>query len=302
MNILRRSAVPLLLAAVAVPAWSGLAAQEQVQAEGADPITVTGEMPSDLKGLPEGPQVKGIISARKGGQMQVTGADGKSMAILVSPATDIRSSGGFLGLDRDKLGADSLLNGLPVTVKTVQFGGGLVASHVRLKNKNLATASMIHNGTAQRFGEHDTAIAQNAAATEALRGRVGDIDQYNIKGTTNIYFDTGKWALSREEEAQLCAAAEQAKAMDNALLLVVGYTDAVGGEDYNQVLSERRAGKVVNHLQQKCGWAPYRMLTPTGMAEADPAADNSTAEGKSQNRRVSVNILVSKAVEGLASR
>jgi outer membrane protein OmpA-like peptidoglycan-associated protein len=303
MNVLRRSTVPFLLAAVAVPAWSGLSAQEQeqVQAEGANAITVTGEAPADLTGMPEGPEIKGMISARKGGQMQVTGADGKSIAILVSPATQIRSSGGFLGLDRDKLGADSLLNGLPVTVKTVQWGGGLVASQVKLKNKNLQTASMIRNGTDQRFGEHDTAIAHNAAATEALRGRVGDIDQYNVKGTTNIYFDTGKWALSRDEESQLCEAANQAKSMDNALLLVVGYTDAVGGEDYNQVLSERRAGKVVNHLQQKCGWAPYRMLTPTGMAEADPAADNATAEGKAQNRRVSVNILVSKAVDGMAS-
>jgi outer membrane protein OmpA-like peptidoglycan-associated protein len=295
VNILGRSTVPLLLAAAAVPAWSGLSAQEQ----GPNPITVTGEAPADLTGLPKGPEVTGIISARRGGQMQVTGADGNSTAILVSQATDIRSSGGFLGLDRDKLGADSLLNGLPVTVRTVQWGGGLVASQVRLKSKNLATASMIRNGTAQRFGEHDVAIARNAAATEALRGRVGDIDKYDIKGTTNIYFDTGKWALSRAEEAQLCAAAAQAKTMDNALLLVVGYTDAVGSEDYNQVLSERRAAKVVNHLQQKCGWAPYRMLTPTGMAEADPAADNSTAQGKAQNRRVSVNIMVSKAVEGL---
>jgi outer membrane protein OmpA-like peptidoglycan-associated protein len=295
VNVLRRSTVLFLLAATAVPAWSGLSAQEQ----GANPITVTGEAPADLTGLRKGPEVTGIISARRGGQMQVTGADGNSTAVLVSQATDIRSSGGFLGLDRDKLAADSLLNGLPVTVKTVQWGNGLVATQVRLKSKNLATASMIRNGTAQRFGEHDTAIARNAAATEALRGRVGDIDKYDIKGTTNIYFDTGKWALSRAEEAQLCAAATQAKGMDNALLLVVGYTDAVGSEDYNQVLSERRAAKVVNHLQQKCGWAPYRMLTPTGMAEADPAADNNTAEGKAQNRRVSVNIMVSKAVEGL---
>mgnify|MGYP003289583799 CR=1 FL=1 len=292
MKIFGRSTIPLLLAAV--PAWSGLSAQVQ------DPnaITVTGQMPTDLTGLPEGPEVKGIISARKGVDgVTVTTADGNSTAILVSQATDIKASGGFLGLDKDRLGADSLLNGLPVTVRTVQWSGGLVATHVRLKAKNLATASMIRNGTAQRFGEHDTAIAHNAAATEALRGRFGDIDQYNVKGTTNVYFDTGKWALTSEEEAQLCAAAEQAKAMDNALLLVVGYTDAVGSEDYNQVLSERRAGKVVNHLQQKCGWAPYRMLTPTGMAEADPAADNTTAEGKAQNRRVAVNILVSKAVE-----
>lgn len=56
---------------------------------------------------------------------------------------------------------------------------------------------------------------------------------------------------------------------------------------------------MVNHLQQACGWKPYRMLTPTGMAEADPAADNTTPEGKAQNRRVAVNILVSKATDGL---
>jgi outer membrane protein OmpA-like peptidoglycan-associated protein len=295
VKIFGRSTIALLLAAAAVPAWSGLSAQVQATND----ITVTGAMPANLTGLPKGPDVSGIISARNGGQMQVTGANGSSTAVLVSQATDIRSSGGFLGLDRDKLGANSLLNGLPVTVKTVQWGGSLVATQVKLKAKNLETASMIRNGTAQRFGEHDVAIARNAAATEALRGRVGDIDKYNIKGTTNIYFDTGKWQLSRAEEEQLCAAADQAKATDNALLLVVGYTDAVGSEDYNQVLSERRASKVVNYLQQHCGWAPYRMLTPTGMAEADPAADNNTAEGKAQNRRVAVNILVSKAVEGM---
>jgi outer membrane protein OmpA-like peptidoglycan-associated protein len=41
------------------------------------------------------------------------------------------------------------------------------------------------------------------------------------------------------------------------------------------------------------------MLTPTGMSEADPAAPNDTASGKAQNRRVAVNIMVSKAVDGM---
>lgn len=295
-NFLKTSTASLLVAALAVPAWSGLSAQQALPANGA--ITVTGSVPSDLKDLPEGPAVEGLISARSGERVQVNGVDGVTN-VLVSDATKIVSSGGFLGLDRDKLTADALLNGLPVTVKTVQWEGGLVASQIKFKNNNLATANMIRNGTAQKFGEHDTQIAQNAAATEALRGRVGDIDQYNIKGTTNVYFDTGKWGLKPQDEAQLCAAAEQAKATDNALLLVVGYTDAVGDEDYNQELSEKRSGKVVNYLQQKCGWAPYRMLTPTGMAESDPAADNSTPQGRAQNRRVAVNILVSKAVDGL---
>ena len=111
MNILGRSTVPLLLAAAAVPAWSGLSAQVQGQVQDANAITVTGQTPADLTRLPKGPEIKGIISARRGGQMQVTGADGRNTAILVSQATDIRSSGGFLGLDRNKLGADSLLNG-----------------------------------------------------------------------------------------------------------------------------------------------------------------------------------------------
>ena len=61
---------------------------------------------------------------------------------------------------------------------------------------------------------------------------------------------------------------------------------------------EKRAAAVVNHLQQVCKWKPYRMLTPTGMATADPAADNTTAAGRAQNRRVSVNVLVSKALDG----
>jgi outer membrane protein OmpA-like peptidoglycan-associated protein len=296
---LRKSTLPFLAVALAVPAWAALSAQQQAPAAADPTITVTGQAPTQLTGLTEGPEVEGTITARHSGQIQVTTADGTSTPILVSDATRISSSGGFLGLNHSKLTADSLLNGLPVTVKTVQWSGGLVASQIKFKNSNLATASMIRNGTAQKFGEHDRAIAQNAAATEALRNHVGDIDQYDIKGTTDVYFDTAKANLSPKAQADLCAAAAQAKTMENALLLVVGYTDSVGSEDYNQGLSERRTGSVVNYLQQKCGWAPYRMLTPTGMSESDPAADNSTPEGRAQNRRVAVNIMVSKAVEGL---
>ena len=87
--------------------------------------------------------------------------------------------------------------------------------------------------------------------------------------------------------------------MKNSLLLVVGYTDSTGSDEYNQRLSEKRAGRVVNYIQQACGWKPYRMLTPTGMAKADPLASNDTAEGKAQNRRVAVNIMVSKGLDGL---
>lgn len=256
------------------------------------PITVNGTPPADLAGMPPGPDIVGIISARRGDRIQITGADEVSTVVAISEATEVRGRGGFLGLNRRALDTNALLNGLPVTVETVQWDEGLIASRVRLRNTDLQTASMIRNGTAQGF-------AEQTAATAALRSRVGNIDQYNIRRTTNVYFDTARWNLSPQAEAELCATAQEAQATDNALLLVVGYTDAVGDEDYNQVLSERRAGRVVNFLQQRCRWAPYRMMTPSGMAESDPAADNSTPEGRRQNRRVSVSILVSRAVEGL---
>ncbi len=106
-------------------------------------------------------------------------------------------------------------------------------------------------------------------------------------------------ALTPEAKADLCSTASQADAVDNALILVVGYTDSTGPDEVNQTLSEKRASGVINYLQQACHWKPYRMLTPTGMAKADPLASNDTPQGKAQNRRVSVNVLVSKGLDGV---
>lgn len=296
-----KSATFALLAMATMTASGALYAQELPQARSPAPtqdtVTVLGTIPTDLSGMADGPVIDGIISARRGSKLQITSDDGTNTLVDISAATDIKRVGGLLGISRTSLAQDSLLTGLPVEVKTVQWGEGLIASAIRFKKNDLQTASMIRNGTQQRFAEQGAAIEENAAATEALRGRVANIDQYNVKGVTNVYFDTGKWNLTPAAERELCAAASQADAMDNALLLVVGYTDSTGSQDFNQVLSERRAGRVVNFLQQQCRWAPYRMLTPTGMAESDPAADNTTASGKAQNRRVSVNVLVSKAVD-----
>ncbi|MDF0546682.1 OmpA family protein [Sphingobium sp. H39-3-25] len=289
MRVISKNPKCLLMLALISGVSSGSLAAQTQDPPTAD-VSASASMPSAAP--TEGAEIKGIISARSGDRMQVTAADGTKSVIVINDATRITASKGLFGLNRNRLAATSLINGLPVTVKTMQSGDGLVAKQINLQNKDIKTASMIHNGTAQRFDEQ-------TAATEALRGRMGEIDQYNVKSTTNVNFDTGKAVLSAQARNDLCAAASTAEGMSNALLLVVGYTDSTGGEEYNQALSEKRAGRVVNYLQQACGWKPYRMLTPTGMAEADPLADNSTAEGKAQNRRVAVNILVSKGLDGL---
>ena len=258
-------------------------------------IIVSGQQPAptaDVSTAPlsKGPEIKGIISARSSDRIQVTADDGTRTTIAINESTQIKASSGLFS--RTKLATNALLNGLPVTIKTLRSGSELVASQIKLRNNDLRTASMIRTGTAQGF-------AEQTAATEALRGRMGDIDDYNIKGTTNVNFDTGQAVLTEQGKADLCAAASAAGGIKNSLLLVVGYTDSTGGDELNQQLSEKRARRVVNHIQQACGWKPYRMLTPTGMAKSDPLASNATPDGKAQNRRVAVNIMVSKGLDGL---
>lgn len=289
--ISKRPRVLILLAILTGPMSGSLSAQQQATSDPS--IIVNGEQLPDTTAMTAGPEIKGVITARSGDKIKITAADGTATVIFINDATKFKAGGGIFGGGNSKLGATSLLlNGLPVTVKTMQAGSVLLASQVTFKNNDLKTATMIRNGTAQGF-------AEQTAATEALRGRMGDIDKYNIKSITNVYFDTGKALLSAKAREDLCATATAAEGADNALMLVVGYTDSVGSDEYNQQLSERRAGSVINYLQQACHWKPYRMLTPTGMAEADPLASNDTAEGKAQNRRVSVNILVSKGLDGL---
>ncbi len=287
--ISKRQGSLVLLAALAMPAWGSLSAQQQEAAQGN--IIVNGEQTPDTTPTAKGPDIKGIITARMGDKIKVMNADGTTTIITILPTTQIKTSGGLFG-GGSKQGMAALLNGLPITAKTMQSAAGLVASQITFGKGDLKTATMIRNGTAQGF-------AEQTAATEALRGRLGDIDKYNIKSTTNVYFDTGKAVLSEKAKADLCSTATTAEGINNALMLVVGYTDAVGSDEYNQALSEKRASSVINYLQQACHWKPYRMLTPTGMAKADPAASNDTPEGRAQNRRVSVNILVSKSVDGM---
>lgn len=291
----RASLTLALLAALALPGAHGLSAQ--VPADDEVLTTVYGNLPV-MTEMDEGPRIEGIISARQGQRMQVTGEDGTSTILTLHPDTEIRTRGGFLGIGNKTFDQSVLMNGLPVKVRTRQYGDGLVASEVRFTSDDRLIAAMIRSGTAQQFAKQGAAIQQNAAATEALRGRLGDIDKYNLKSTTNVYFEVGKAVISPAAKLELCDAARQAQANDNSLMLVLGYTDSTGSQDVNQALSEKRAAAVVNHLQQVCGWKPYRMLTPTGMATADPAADNTTAAGRAQNRRVSVNVLVSKALDG----
>ncbi|MEI6485650.1 MAG: OmpA family protein [Sphingomonadales bacterium] len=245
-----------------------------------------------------GPEIRGVITARNGNAMQVTAEDGSKTLVTLDDQTRLKATSGLFG-SKARPSLANLFNGIPVTVQTSQYGDQLVATQVQFRSTDYRTAAMIRNATAQQFDAQSAALKEQNVALASLRGRVADIDNYNLKGVTNVYFDTAVWKLSPEAKTRLCDVAAEAEKIPNALLLVVGYTDSVGDDDYNQELSEKRASRVMAHLQQVCRWKSFRTLTPSGMAKADPAADNSTPDGKAQNRRVAVNVLVSKAVDGM---
>ncbi len=72
----------------------------------------------------------------------------------------------------------------------------------------------------------------------------------------------------------------------DATIMVTGHTDSIGSEAYNQGLSERRATAVHDYLVSQ-GVADEK-ISPAGQGESNPVADNSTEEGRSQNRRVEI--------------
>ena len=116
-----------MLAMLGAPATGSLAALAQDTTENGSVLaTVTAEIPDESQ-MTKGPKVEGIISARSGNRVQVTTADGARTLFYVTENTRVKGSGGFLGLGNSKLASNALLNGLPVTVETMQWDGGMVA-------------------------------------------------------------------------------------------------------------------------------------------------------------------------------
>ncbi|MDT4869193.1 Outer membrane porin F [compost metagenome] len=72
-------------------------------------------------------------------------------------------------------------------------------------------------------------------------------------------------------------------------LNISGHTDSVGSDAYNQKLSERRANAVASYLVDS-GISASSIKSVTGYGETQPVADNSTSDGRAQNRRVEIQI------------
>ena len=99
-----------------------------------------------------------------------------------------------------------------------------------------------------------------------------------------VHFDFNKSKIRPGDAAVLDEAASTLKANPNVTINVNGYCDAIGGEEYNLKLSDRRSDAVVDYLTR--AGIPSSQLIPHGYGKTNFVATNDSAEGRAQNRRV----------------
>jgi outer membrane protein OmpA-like peptidoglycan-associated protein len=109
-----------------------------------------------------------------------------------------------------------------------------------------------------------------------------------IVNMSDVLFDTGKYSLRPLAREKLAKVAGIVSGYPGLRLDVEGHTDSVGGDDYNQRLSEQRGGAVRDYLTQQ-GMATSS-VTSKGFGKTQPVASNDTATGRQQNRRVELVI------------
>jgi outer membrane protein OmpA-like peptidoglycan-associated protein len=147
----------------------------------------------------------------------------------------------------------------------------------------------------------ETVAKVNDSATKANSGvdnlghRVTDLDDYETKGSTTIYFAVKSAKLTPEACKELDELIDKTKSEKGYMIEVAGFADSTGNAEKNVELSEKRAAAVVQYLQMKD--VPLRrILAPAGLGTSHSVAENSTPEGRKQNRRVEVKVLVNRGI------
>lgn len=105
-----------------------------------------------------------------------------------------------------------------------------------------------------------------------------------IANMSDVLFKTGSFELLPGARERLAKVSGIVLAHPGLHLEVEGHTDSVGGDEYNQTLSERRAGAVRNYLVQQ--GIPENTIASRGFGKTTPVATNDTPEGRQANRRV----------------
>jgi outer membrane protein OmpA-like peptidoglycan-associated protein len=122
------------------------------------------------------------------------------------------------------------------------------------------------------------------------------LDDYQPQDTAAVNFRSGSAVLSTDAKATLDQIASKAMNAKGYVLEVSGFADSRGSINLNRQLSQRRADAVIRYLVENHSIPLRRIITPFGYGEINPVAENETREGRAQNRRVEIKLLVNKGL------
>jgi outer membrane protein OmpA-like peptidoglycan-associated protein len=141
----------------------------------------------------------------------------------------------------------------------------------------------------------DTADAA-IEGVNATNQRISAIDDYVVQSTADVKFRVNSAILSPEAKASLDEVATSAMTMKGYVIEITGFASAEGSTNKNKALSQRRAQAVIDYLVETHNVPLRRIGQSYGFGELQAVADNTTREGREQNRRVEVKLLVSRGV------
>jgi len=279
-------------------------------------------------------KLKGVVTRRDSDTFTVRDMNGVDTVVRLDDRTSVKTKGGFLR-GGTNYAQTSILRGLNVEVEGRGNGQGeLAAEKIRFNESDMRVARAVESRAApleERASDTETKLSQVeanaqrlsgqldelAAVSNAARGgakaaqatadaavagvtatneRISALDDYVPQTTAAVNFRSGSAVLSTESKTTLDDIASKAMNAKGYVLEVQGYADSRGSIARNRELSQRRADAVIRYLVENHNIPLRRIVTPYGYGEMNPVAENETREGRAQNRRVEVKLLVNKGL------
>jgi outer membrane protein OmpA-like peptidoglycan-associated protein len=282
-------------------------------------------------------KVNGLITGRDGENVMLRSTkDSSNIVVVLTDDTKVQQPKGLLKLRHAEHSVTALIPGLKIEVEGTGTDARVVAKTISFDKDDLQLAETIQAGlapTQEQQATNTANIAENKAGVEANKAgvaanqqqgaknaagvaanqqqiaanqqdiqattqRFSELSEYDTKAKATVYFGSGSTKISESDQSALALLAQGAVGLTGYLIQVKGYADSSGNAAMNQDLSMDRAQAVVAYLQQNCHIPIRHIVAPGAMGESDPAAPNETAEGRAENRRVDVKVIVNKGVAG----
>jgi OmpA-OmpF porin, OOP family len=279
-------------------------------------------------------KIKGVVTRRDADTFTVRDINGMDTVVRLDDRTSVKTKGGFLR-SGSNYAQTSILRGLNLEIEgRGNSSGELQAEKIRFNESDMRVARAVESratpleeratdtenklsqveANAQRLsGQLDElaavsnaarggAKAAQATADAAVAGvnatneRISSLDDYAPQQTAAVNFRSGSAVLTADSKTTLDDIASKALNAKGYVLEVSGFADSRGSVNLNRALSQRRADAVIRYLVENHSIPLRRIVTPYGYGEMNPVAENETRDGRAQNRRVEIKLLVNKGL------